>query len=198
MPEEAPAQTKQTWAEWFGPKVELDSDTLMTRAEFLSELARSGIAVTAPTLAHWEKISLIPRGIRGKRYGAPQSLYPPLAIPVVRAVYQFRQGGRTLDQIRHDVRGFPAQLVELPPDDWTRERLDELLNTSGDATALEAFTSQMRVVVTHLYELARAYEQYIGESVASVELRIIPSSGKATRLVLELGNDGPAPEEPAE
>jgi len=181
----AKAPSKETWADWIGAFVPLDPDNLMTRAEFVEALNREGIGVSASALAYWENAGILPKGIRGRRGSAPQSLYPPAALAFVYALRSMQRSGIPLDRIRVALREIPEQMADLSPETWeSLEALKKVMTVSGVPEAIPAFNRHLDTLIADAVPLMLAYERVTGLPIAYAEVTLVLATGKAASFRL--------------
>lgn len=180
MPARAPTE-RETWKDWIGPDAP-EPDDLYTRAEIV-ERANGLIRdhhkpVKAGDLQLWEKLDILPRGIRRRHGGAQYSLYPAWHAYLARQVRQLQREGYSLDEIKPRVRAYARMTLE-----YGRTSIDEEI---GRNVQSPEEIMLWPVLVEELERLGRWWAHLQGVEAERVEVHVVGTNGRATKYPLPL------------
>jgi DNA-binding transcriptional MerR regulator len=180
--------TKETWKDWLSPD-EPEPEILLTRQEIVD---RANKIIAAPPLKPvkpsdlqlWEKIGVLPRGIRRRRGDAQYALYPEWHAYMIRQVRQLQREGYSLDEIKPRIRAYARMALG-----HGRTPVDEEIGTRPTIQSPEDIT-MWPVLTEELERLSRWWAHLQGVDVERVEVHVVGKNGRATRYPWQISGHG--------
>jgi len=198
-------RARVTWRDWqvddpIGP------GDLITRDELLRHLVAEGISVSERDLLYWQKKGVIPHAERKWVGRVGHAYYPPWALNLIRALRRLQSEGKTLAEIRVDLRILARELTTRHVHVSIHDTGDETVSMSTTSHPLEAAavgTSATQAELSGGFsatnittpptqfgemaaEFARVYEESVGPHIDRVEVRLLDTHGVPHAFVFNL------------
>lgn len=195
MPRAAPDKPKrETWRDWLPPGVP-EPEQRFTREEVVEWLAKRHVAgmrpISAGDIAYWERIGVLPSGVRQWHEGSARALYPHWYWLLARQVRALQHAGFSLDEIRPRIRTH-ARLMLAHSEDLNSES-----PTSPSNVRSPEDIQLWPDLVAELERLARWRAALTGVATDRVEVHVVGADGWATKYPLPVGITDEATEENA-